>query len=488
MSFQNNNITIIPTTGYNSNFSWQVGFASAYISGQNLQFRATIRPLHGLESYTRIPNQTILFQQTGIVINSVTRQGNWSFPLTTNATISGGPYRDYQVVIEAHDTNGYTSAGNYIVQGVENGWTMYNQGYDILAIKNPRQTGIELGNNLPTQYSMATGSGITTTGFTLHSGHGYSTLNYMGTHGEINVRYLSGNFNSNIVGGFIYAWTGQFPKRETALRVSGYDQVTKSQFSFNPSLGYVYHPTAAMAFRGANSIYTSLSFYDSLDQAALNNGIDISTGLYLSDNAICYNDIAAGSISLGGFSTIYALQFTGNGSPTGIVGTGVSILYSGQFNNNTSIIYISRPVNVTGINTSYQGTNKTQAGGLGGNSILINNMNINTFVNGKFTARWSTDASTWQDFPINISSSPNWYIQITADNGINISAVKSWESFRGGYLINGTIAGQIFTSSSNGSISGPVNGAYDVNLMSDTVVNGGGTVLYSCGDLFTISV
>ena len=40
-----NNITIIPTTGYTQNFSWQVGYANMYLaSSSELLFRATIRP------------------------------------------------------------------------------------------------------------------------------------------------------------------------------------------------------------------------------------------------------------------------------------------------------------------------------------------------------------------------------------------------------------------------------------------------------------
>ena len=56
-----------------------------------------------------------------------------------------------------------------------------------------------------------------------------------------------------------------------------------------------------MAFRGANQVYVSISFYDILDKDAINNGIEIGTGLYLSDNAICYNDIAAEVYNSWGF-------------------------------------------------------------------------------------------------------------------------------------------------------------------------------------------
>lgn len=395
MGLNNNNITIYQNTGFSPSFNWQVGINNPSLSIDNLTFRATIRPLNGLEQYNRIPSNNILYEETGILINSVTQLGEWSFPLSTNAAISGGPYRDYQVVIEGHDTNGLTSAGNLVGTNNENGWTQFNQGYDIIAITNPRQTGIELSNNLYTQYSSTTGNtgNLLDTGFYLHSGHGYSSLNYMGTHGEINIRYLSGTFNSNIVGGYIYVWTGQFPKLDTLLGINGYDKVYKSQFNFDPNLGYVYHPTAGMPFRGSNNVYVSLSFYDNLDQEAINNGIDISTGLYLSDNAICYNDIAAGSISIGGMQSIYAYQYTGNAPATGVIPTGVNILSSTYYNGITTVLYLSNPLTTTGYNT-YKGLYSNSPGGAGGNSILLNETPLKNVISSfSLTTNFLTDDS-----------------------------------------------------------------------------------------------
>ena len=374
MSFLNNNLNILPTSGYDPVFSWQVGLSSSLIPANNLAFRATIRPLNGAEQYSRLPNPQILYEETGIFINSSSKQGSWTFPLVTNAAITGGPFRNYQVVVEAHDSNGNTSAGNLVGTNNENGWVAFNQGYDAIAIYNPRQTGIEMGNNIPTQYSSVTGSGtnLLNTGFSLSPSTGYGSFNYMGAHGEINIRFLSGQFNSNLVGGYIYAWTGQFPKLDTALGINGYQNVSKSQFTFDPMVGYVYHPTAAMAYRGANSIYVSLSFYDNLDAIAIDKGINVSTGLYISDNAICYNDIAAGSITIGGFQTLYGFQYKGTADPTELLGLGCNILSTTVLNGNTYVVYASRPVSSLKY-SSYTGVVTNVGNGLGGQSIMINN-------------------------------------------------------------------------------------------------------------------
>ncbi len=436
MSIQNNNITIYPISGYSPSFSWQVGFNDILDNSEPLTFRATIRPLHGLENFTRIPNNSILYEETGIVINDATNQGQWSFPLEINAALTGGPYRDYQVVIEAHDSDGNTSAGNEVSSTDENGWIKFNQGYDIIAVQNPRQTGIELSNNLPTLLS------ITDTGISYNSGHGYSTLNYMGTHGEINIRYLSGNFNSNLVGGYIYAWTGQFPKLETALGISGFSSVSKSQFSFSPTMGHIYHPTAAMAFRGANSIYISLSFYDNLDKEAIDNGIDISTGLYISDNAIAYNDIAAGSITIGGFQTIYSMQYTGNAMATGILGTGITVLAERSSDGSKSVLYLSEAWNVRNF-SQYTGNANNLAGGMGGQAVLLNN---NQFAGGvpiinRMVPDYIPDGTT------------DYYIDIY---GHNLTQIAGPDGYGINVLVNGSSVsctwGVTYVSSSRATI------------------------------------
>ena len=98
----------------------------------------------------------------------------------------------------------------------------------------------------------------------------------------------------------------------------------------------------------------------------------------MSDNAICYNDIAAGSISIGGFQSIYSMQYPGSGNPTGILGTGVLIIAQQYYNGNTSVLYLSNPINASNNYQSYSGLASVVGGGAGGNAILINNLPINT--------------------------------------------------------------------------------------------------------------
>lgn len=356
--------TIYSTSGYSPSFSWQVG-SDGGSDMSNIFYRATIRPLNGMETYSRIPNNQILYEKTGIQINSIAGLGTWTFDLNTNASITGGPFRNYQVVIEAHDVNGNTSAGN-IVGGNsnENGWVAYNQGYDIVAVSNPRQTGIEIGNSLPTVNDLASGDISNNTG-------NYSSNNFLGSNGEVFIVYNSGQFNSNLVGGYLYCWTGQFPKYDTLNQYPDYTGVTVSNFDFDPKKGYIYHPTAALNFRGASYLYVSVSFYDILDKIAIKNGLNVSSGLYLSDNAIIYNDAAVGTLSIGGWA-IQSAQYNGNADPATILGTGIQILAKQQTNGFTSVLYcpIAQPYFNYGNN--YTGILSTGFNGMGGNAVLLN--------------------------------------------------------------------------------------------------------------------
>lgn len=375
MGLLNRNINITGTNDLDPNFSWQVGFKNSESFNQQLQFRVTVRPLTNNEANSRIPNSTVLYEETGVLINNVDRLGAWEFPLSVNAALTGGPYRDYQVVIEAHDSQGNTSAGNRCGSQNEDGWTAYPEGFDVIAITNVRQTGIELSSNIPTQIS-----GITRY-FTAETNH--ASKQYLDANGNITINYTSGIFSSDLVGGFLYTSTIPFPKYEIfdTGDLFYYPRVQKTRFdNFDPTNPYIHIPTAAFDIRGAPFIYGSISFFDEIDKIILDNGNDISSQLYVSNNALFFNDSSAGSLSVAGITTLGAVQVTGYPSMgsylTGLIGSGsieiARTTTSGLANkpgNITTIFYMSRPM--TGLNyTGFAGGNIANTyGGIGGQSI-----------------------------------------------------------------------------------------------------------------------
>ncbi len=376
MSNLTNTILITGTNNFNPTFLWQVGF-DEYSSQDDLQFRATIRPISNIDNSSRIPNPTVLYEETGILLTDVNNLGSWTFGIEKNILAIGGPYRDYQVVIESHDSNGNTSAGNTCGSSNENGWSAFPFGYDILNVYNPRQTGIELTSQLLTQNS---GNGDYITG-----GYGYSSRQFIGPNGEVTIKFNSGSFDTDLVGGFLYISHTQFPKAESLIN-TGYwgNRVQKSRFDFDPRIGFAHHPNAAFNVRGIPNAYISVSFFDELDRILLDDqGIDISTGLYLSNNAKIYSDAAAGSISLGGGVTLSSVTTTGypsnNTRLKQLIGSGTELTRTTTLGNNldipaniTTIIYASLPINnfYSGVNGNYILQDRyLDDGGLGGDSV-----------------------------------------------------------------------------------------------------------------------
>ena len=332
-NIKNGNINIIRDNDLNPIFNWQVGSDGGRytIDANSLKHRITVRPYN--ESLSRVPSTGIYYEATGI------ENFNWQFNFNTNIAV--GPLRDYQVVVEVHDDAGMTSAGNTIGQAEADGslsWINNPQGYDIISIRNPVVTGIELQDNIPT-YNTENGDLITGT-------NNYQNNAYFGPNGDVVIHFSSGLFDSDIVGGYLYTSTGQFPKTE-AMQNTGYwgTKVTKSLFAFDPNYPYVYHPTAGRilntsTFNLDNIIYgyMSVSFFDSIDKAILDKGKDISSGLFISNNALVYKDISIGRMNIGGSTTVQTIKYSGDANPISNWGN-VLVIASGAASGITSILY-----------------------------------------------------------------------------------------------------------------------------------------------------
>lgn len=294
----NRYVTFVKDNDANPTFVWQVAYGDVQ-NVNNINYRATVRPYNA--SFGRIPMNPVLYEETGISTE------RWTFDVVKNINSSGGPYREYQVVIEAYDENGLTSAGNRIGY-IDNSFHAYPFGYDLISIENPRQTGIELQDNIPTY---VTGIFISGTGsFLTHpardntsimtGNQNYQNNIYIGPNGNLIIEYTSGQFDADLKGGYVYVSKDQFPKTEARENV-GYwgSAVKKSRFTFDPQNPIITHPTAASNLKYYPSGYIAVSFYDEVDEILINSGVNVSTGLYVSNIAIAAKSIDVSSISYG---------------------------------------------------------------------------------------------------------------------------------------------------------------------------------------------
>jgi hypothetical protein len=340
-SVANGFISVISNNDSSPTFTWQAGKSDNFsVSAEDVYYRATIRPY---SDGGRAPNVDVLYEETGITDTT------WQFTLDKNLQCVGGPVREYQVVIEAHNAAGKTSAGNQIGVTPDVGWNIYPNGFDIIAVENPRFTGFQFKRFVDTP---VTGVDDFRTGV---SGC-FDNFGYIGPNGDIVIEIISGSLPSDLVGGYIYSSTGLFPVYEATINTGfGGLSVSKSRFDFNPLNPIIYHPTAAKNLVSGKRGYISISFYDEVDEALLLSGVNIATGLYVSNHTVLYNQSVVGELNLtsqvssgviGGGITLKNLTWQGDQFPTSYYGYTIvdfntaTVIASGTVDGITSIIYM----------------------------------------------------------------------------------------------------------------------------------------------------
>ena len=213
-------------------FKWQVGLDQDSTLGQNFSYLISLRS----PSSSNTPSNTIYYQWTGVAADP--QNPYFRFYFNQNSLISGGPYRDYDLIVEAMDSSGRTSAGNQL-GGTESWSNPY--GYDILYVSYPRFTG----------FFLSTGSGFT---------NSYATEQWIDSDGSPCFRLVSGALPNNIRGGFIYTSSGKFTSGDIR---SGVNMSALGMLPFNLGSNLFKSASKLSQF---NSGWMSVSFYDSFDE------------------------------------------------------------------------------------------------------------------------------------------------------------------------------------------------------------------------------
>ena len=133
-------------------FKWTTTVASEQIAFTDYTYRITIRPPRSTITDQAL-NSTILYQTTGYNPNrnlySDKETTSWALPFTGNVkNVTNGPWRDFDITVEAHDENGNTSAGgSFNHLGQESSNFTNAAGYDKYRIRNPAIYNPILGTN-----------------------------------------------------------------------------------------------------------------------------------------------------------------------------------------------------------------------------------------------------------------------------------------------------------------------------------------------------
>lgn len=143
-------------TSANINVQWQAGFFKEslkdFTTPTDFTYRLTYRKPHPTDND---PNSIILFERTGVssrtFVDTLSMKENLGINLAGIPSYAGEvtPLREFDVVVEAVDSYGFTSAGGQIIRGVTGNLivdSLYDnaQGYDIIYVNNSSPPAVHL--------------------------------------------------------------------------------------------------------------------------------------------------------------------------------------------------------------------------------------------------------------------------------------------------------------------------------------------------------
>lgn len=251
-------------------YTWQAGI-QGFDGVSDLLYRITIRK----PSTTNKPSNVIYYETTGYQSS----EPSYTFNFDTNysAGIDFGinqPFREYDIVVEAMNFDGFSSAGSNFVTNNDSDYSNPN-GYDILYANNPKPRAINLfTGDLTSQFYQT----------------GFATQQWLTQDGEVKIYFTqSGNstsledwFGDDIAGGVLYYSNFPFTQEEAKglIPVSPSSKViNKLQFysTDNPII------IPAGLFNKTNQ-YISVAPYDTFDEK-MNENVNnyLFSGLNLSN-------------------------------------------------------------------------------------------------------------------------------------------------------------------------------------------------------------
>jgi hypothetical protein len=252
------NRTYSTTDEYEPVFNWQVGLLQDYSIPGDYSFRVTFRA----PSESNTPHPSIYAEITGY------RSSDFNYPLTfdfnktefrDSITTETGPFRRYDVVVEAMTTGGDSSAGGNFTTSDDFDSDFDNpNGYDILGVYNPPISDFSLRIEDRTE--------------------DFATDQWISPDGDVKIAILSGTAPDDFAGAYIYTSSQIFTKEEAY----GLIETTKDirRFDVNEFTSNVL--VANANYSELDEAYVALSMADEFDQANEEDGTEISDTLYMS--------------------------------------------------------------------------------------------------------------------------------------------------------------------------------------------------------------
>tara|TARA_Y100001937_G_scaffold128543_1_gene205749 strand:+ start:379 stop:4797 length:4419 start_codon:yes stop_codon:yes gene_type:complete len=288
-------------------FNWEMTTSLNQGVTSDLAFRLSIRQ----KSSNNVPHTNILFQETGI--RPIGNEANFQFHVTGNAFQFGNftALRDYDVVVEAHDSEGRTSAGGTFSNlGVESNNFSNSNGYDILSVDNPKIAPV-----------------LSAEGAACASSDDLCTEQELSIDKSIKLIFQKNNFEDKTRGGFLYVSTRNFNQSEINQKVNIPSDIEVIKFNYNNVVELF---SADSARRAADKLYIAYSLFDIFDEQVnrfrtdeqspiFDSNFDFKSILNVS-NVIAIEKDAQSVIKVGGqgFKTWIKIDLEGNWEGQGI--------------------------------------------------------------------------------------------------------------------------------------------------------------------------
>lgn len=227
-------------------FKWQAGLNVLSEDFEtNFKYKLTIRQ----SSNNSTPSSNIYHTETGTVNEEFT------FDMDTNAASSSnngtpGPFRTYDVVVEALDDDGNSSAGtNY----------SNSNGYDILKVTNPR-----------IQINLTTGACLVS--------DTYCTEQWFTQDGDVRILFTKFTEIDDSAGGYLYWSYAPFTKDQALGRIPAASTITTKEFTS------IVNPLVINAnITGADVAYIAVAPYDTFDEFLIDDGVNVKSKLFTSN-------------------------------------------------------------------------------------------------------------------------------------------------------------------------------------------------------------
>lgn len=258
-------------TGYytssSPSFGWLYGFLENNVDS-SWKYRISVRA----PSNSNIPSSTIYYQNTGYLPQD---RGTPTFAFDIDTNIAAGIRREYDIVVEAIDTDGHTSAGNFqdtsFAPYFTENWSNPN-GYDIMYVNNNGISNVNLGN-----VSL------------------YPNSVQFGPQGSPNITFENSTIlPADIKGVYVYGSTGRFSGENITgnpiipaihtIRTGEVPLTSSSSQIYISNLiqNLLYDDNGTPRTTNNATGFLAVSFYDIFDKAVKDDGLNIQTGLSVS--------------------------------------------------------------------------------------------------------------------------------------------------------------------------------------------------------------